>query len=121
MSQKENYTTIEIIAIISELIAIFCLIAYFFVLFYFLKHAIFRRDLFYWLLIHLGVTDVIFLMLYIFYGGPKTFAGAYAKIPKAAETFLGFINSITMVLCLNVVPVEISFKVPSLRKISRNT
>lgn len=107
MSEKFSYDFIEIIAAISEGIAILCTIAYFFVLYYFFKFSIFRRDPFYWLLIHLGVTDIIFLMLYIFYGGPNTFASAFSRIPKPVFQLLSFVYNIMVFIGEIVIPVEI--------------
>lgn len=69
----DNLTIVKIVAVVLEATVILCLISYCFVIYEFLKHKTFRCNLFYWLLIHLGVTDIFILTLYIFYGGPTTF------------------------------------------------
>lgn len=61
-----------IIVSFSETIAISLLIFYVFVLYIMCRTKQIRRQPFYQLLIHMGFVHVIFIAIYIFYGGPKT-------------------------------------------------
>lgn len=98
---------VQLVAGISEAIAISCLICYCYVIVLFLKHATFRRNLFYWLLIHLGATDIGILLLFIFYGGPKTlkfYVFVSPILPKVLSPVISVLSDMSIPYSLNSFP-----------------
>lgn len=100
--ESNQLVIIKTVAGISVAVAVVCLICYCYVIYLFLKYSAFRRNLFYWLLVHLGATDISILLVYILYGGPKTL-GFYVEIPPFLETVFAFVNCAFSFMCIIVV------------------